>query len=77
VAANADNKLDIAKEIRIGLDAMIKVQTRCDRTGKWGLSGSDLRQVGDGLVLTDNLQLSLTRKQFAQAIDYVWQHAAK
>ena len=77
VAANADNKPDIAKEIRIGLDAMIKVQTRCDRTGKWGLSGSDLRQVGDGLVLTDNLQLSLTRKQFAQAIDYVWQHAAK
>ena len=77
VAANADNKPDIAKDIRIGLDAMLKVQTRYDKTGKWGLSGSDLREVGDGLVLTDNLQLSLTRKQFAQAIDYVWQHAAK
>ena len=77
VAANDAGKQDDAKEIRIGLDAMLKVQTRFDKSGKWGLSGSDLKQVGDGLVLTDNLQLSLTRKQFAQAIDYVWQHAAK
>jgi hypothetical protein len=77
VAANAAGKEDQAKDIRIGLDAMLKVQTRYDKTGKWGLSGSDLREVGDGLVLTDNLQLSLTRKQFAKAIDYVWQHAAK
>lgn len=77
VAANAAGKEDQAKEIRIGLDAMLKVQARFDKSGKWGLSGSDLKQVGDGLVLTDNLQLSLTRKQFAQAIDYVWQHAAK
>jgi hypothetical protein len=77
VAANAASKENQAKDIRIGLDAMLKVQTRYDKTGKWGLSGSDLREVGDGLVLTDNLQLSLTRKQFAQAIDYVWQYAAK
>lgn len=77
VAANSAGKQDDAKEIRIGLDAMLKVQTRFDKSGKWGLSGSDLKQIGDGLVLTDNLQLSLTRKQFAQAIDYVWQHAAK
>ena len=77
VAANAAGKEYQAKDIRIGLDAMLKVQARFDKSGKWGLSGSDLREVGDGLVLTDNLQLSLTRKQFAQAIDYVWQHAAK
>lgn len=77
VAANDNNKEDQAKEIRIGLDAMLKVQARFDKSGKWGLSGSDLKQVGDALILTDNLQLSLTRKQFAKAIDYVWQHAAK
>ena len=77
VAANAAGKEYQAKDIRIGLDAMLKVQARFDKSGKWGLSGSDLREIGDGLVLTDNLQLSLTRKQFAQAIDYVWQHAAK
>ena len=77
VAANAAGKEDQAKDIRIGLDAMLKVQARFDKSGKWGLSGSDLREIGDALVLTDNLQLSLTRKQFAKAIDYVWQHAAK
>lgn len=77
VAANAAGKEDQAKDIRIGLDAMLKVQARFDKSGKWGLSGSDLKQVGDGLILTDNLQLSLTRKQFAQAIDYVWKYACK
>lgn len=77
VAANSAGKEDQAKDIRIGLDAMLKVQARFDKSGKWGLSGSDLREIGDALVLTDNLQLSLTRKQFAKAIDYVWQHAAK
>jgi hypothetical protein len=77
VAANAAGKEDQAKDIRIGLDAMLKVQARFDKSGKWGLSGSDLREIGDALVLTDNLQLSLTRKQFAKAIDYVWEHAAK
>ena len=77
VAANAAGKEDQAKDIRIGLDAMLKVQARYDKTGKWGLSGSDLREIGDALVLTDNLQLSLTRKQFAKAINYVWEHAAK
>ena len=76
VAANSAGKQDDAKEIRIGLDAMLKVQTRFDKSGKWGLSGSDLKQIGDGLVLTDNLQLSLTRKQFAEAIRFVFANAA-
>jgi hypothetical protein len=77
VAANADGKPEQAKQIRIGLDAMLKVQERFDKSGKYGLSGQELRNIGDGLVLTDNLQLSLTRKQFAQAIDYVFQQVAR
>jgi hypothetical protein len=77
VAANDNGKEDQAKQIRTGLDAMLKVQARFKKAGKWGVSGSDLREIGDGLVLTDNLQLSLTRKHFAKAIDYVYQHAAK
>ena len=72
VAANAAGKEDQAKDIRIGLDAMLKVQARFDKSGKWGLSGSDLREIGDALVLTDNLQLSLTRKQLNKAIEYVY-----
>lgn len=65
------------EDIKKGLDAMLKVQERHGRTGKWGVSGNDLAEIGEALVQTDNLQLSLTRKQFAIAIRYVFEHAAK
>jgi hypothetical protein len=68
---NLDNNV-----IRKGLDAMINVRNRHAKSGQWGLSGSDLREVGDALVATDNLQLSLTRKQLNKAIEYVYKEAA-
>jgi hypothetical protein len=64
---NLDNNV-----IQNGLDAMINVRNRHTKSGQWGLSGSDLREVGDALVATDNLQLSLTRKQLNKAIEYVY-----
>lgn len=63
-------------DIKRGLDAMINVKKRYEKSGKWGLSGDDLRDVGDALVITDNLQLSLTRKQLNKAIDYVYKEVA-
>jgi hypothetical protein len=68
---NLDNNV-----MRKGLDAMINVRERHNKSGKWGLSGDDLREVGDALVATDNLQLSLTRKQLNKAIEYVYKEAA-
>lgn len=68
---NLDNEI-----IRRGLDAMINVRNRHTKSGKWGLSGSDLREVGDALVATDNLQLSLTRKQLNKAIEYVYKEVS-
>lgn len=65
------------ENIKKGLDAMLKVQERHGRTGKWGVSGNDLAEIGEALVQTDNLQLSLTRKQFALAIRYVFDNAAR
>lgn len=59
-----------------GLEAMLKVKARNEKTGKWALSGNDYKDIGAGLVETDNLQLSLTRKQFAEAIRYVFTNAA-
>ena len=56
---------------------MLKIQERHQRTGKWGVSGNDLAEIGEALVQTDNLQLSLTRKQFALAIRYVFENAAR
>jgi hypothetical protein len=68
---NLDNNV-----MRKGLDAMINVKERHNKSGKWGVSGDDLREVGDALVATDNLQLSLTRKQLNKAIEYVYKEAA-
>lgn len=40
------------------------------------LSGQDYKEIGLGLGDTDSAQLSLTRKQFAKAIEYVFEKAA-
>lgn len=65
------------EDIKRGLDALLKIHARFDKLGKWGVSGNDLAEIGEALVQTDNLQLSLTRKQFALAIRYVFEHAAR
>lgn len=64
-------------DIKTGLDALLKIHARFDKLGKWGVSGNDLAEIGEALVQTDNLQLSLTRKQFAIAIRYVFEKAAR
>ena len=76
VTAGAQNRLE-HEAIKRGLDAMINVRERFKKTGKFGLSGNDLKDIGDGLIATDELQLSLTRRQFNEAVKYVYQHAAK
>jgi hypothetical protein len=75
VIAALQNNID-GKDIRAGLDAMLNVRSRFQKSGKWGLSGDNLRDIGEGLVQTDNLQLKLTRKQLNTAIDLVYKEAA-
>lgn len=55
---------------------MLKVKARHEKTGKWMLSGQDYKEIGLGLGDTDSAQLSLTRKQFAEAIRYVFETSA-
>jgi hypothetical protein len=55
---------------------MLKVKERNEKTGKWLLSGQDYKEIGLALGDTDSIQLSVTRKQFAQAIRYVYETAA-
>lgn len=64
------------KAVETALNAMLKVKTRHEKTGKWMLSGQDYKEIGLGLGDTDSVQLSLTRKQFAEAIKYVFENAA-
>jgi hypothetical protein len=64
------------KAVEAGLKAMLKVKERNEKTGKWMLSGQDYKEIGLALGDTDSIQLSVTRKQFAQAIRYVFEKAA-
>lgn len=75
VIAGLQNAVDNA-DIRTALEAMISIRKRHEKSGKWGLSGDELRDIGEGLVQTDNLQLKLTRKQLNTAIELVYKEAA-
>lgn len=63
------------KAVEAGLKAMLKVKERNQKTGKWALSGNDYKDIAMALGDTDSIQLSVTRKQFAQAIKYVFEKA--
>jgi hypothetical protein len=76
LVASMQNRGQETAKIREGLDALLRVHQRNQKTGKWLLSGNDYRDIADGLLETDSLQLSLTRKQFALAIRYVFETAA-
>lgn len=67
-----DLEMDV---FRRGLDAVINVRERHKKSGRWALTGDDYRDIGEALTETDNLQLSLTRKQFAKSIEYVFANA--
>jgi len=64
------------KAVEAGLKAMLKVKERNEKMGKWMLSGQDYKEIGMALGDTDSIQLSVSRRQFAQAIRYVFETAA-
>lgn len=67
-----DLEMDV---FRRGLDAIVNVRERFKKSGRWVLTGDDYRDIGEALTETDNLQLSMTRKQFAKSIEYVFANA--
>lgn len=62
--------------MRKALDCMIAIRDRFQRVKKWGISGEELKIIGDSVTIVDDLQLQLTRRQFSQALNYVYNHAA-
>lgn len=56
--------------------ALRSVWDRHTRTGKWGATGEELGQLGDGLNLTDEMQLNCTRRELDSAMEHVYQVAA-
>lgn len=63
--------LENIKSMDDALNALVAVRNRFERTGKWGVSGDELKNIGTGLNLTDEAQLNLTRRDFGAAMEYV------
>jgi len=61
---------------RNGLDALLAVRERHNKTGAWGASGDELNAIGEALVLTDDLQTTSTRRELRTAVNYVYENAA-
>lgn len=57
--------------VRLALDAMVQLRTRFDTTGKMIATGDELRAIGEGLNVTDELQSASTRRQQRDALRVV------
>lgn len=60
----------------LACNALRSVWDRHGRTGKWGASGEELGRLGDGLNLTDEMQLTCTRRELDRAMEHVYEVAA-
>lgn len=59
-----------------GCLALRSVWDRHSRTGKWGATGEELGYLGDGLNLTDDMQVKCTRRELDSAMEHVYRIAA-
>lgn len=59
---------DPAPTVRAALNAMVALRKRIDETGKYLLTGDEYRAVGEGLVLLDDLQDTITRREHRDAL---------
>ena len=57
--------------MRQGIAALDSVAARYDRIGRVGLAGEELRQLGEAITLTDDLQSTLTRREMEQSLKIV------
>lgn len=53
------------------LDALRAVYERHQRTQLWGATGEEFFAMGEGLNLTDSMQLKCTRRELQQAIENI------
>lgn len=73
VLANSHHPQAAIDVMRSSLDAMRAISTRHARTGKWGAAGDELRAIGQGLDVTDDMQMIATRRELREALRTVHQ----
>lgn len=67
---------DAAPALKAALDALVAVKERHGARGTWIATGDELKALGTGLVLTDEMQDNTTRREHRDAIRKVFAEAA-
>jgi hypothetical protein len=63
---------EVRADMELALAAIREVKARRERTGKWGVTGPEFAQIGDGLKHTDAMQLAATRREQRDAMRTVY-----
>lgn len=66
---------EVQAEFALALDAMHRVMER-GKAGKWGVSGDDLRLIGQALTLSGDMQSQRTKREVCDAICTTYKEAA-
>lgn len=72
-----DHYPDAVQTIHEAQVAMLSVQDRHTRTGRWGMAGREFYDIGAGLNCTDTMQLGTTKKEQVAAIRAVFEQVNK
>lgn len=75
IAANWHDQSEAIGAMNDGLHAIRSVSARHQRTQAWGITGDELKAIGEALNLTDEIQKGLTRREMASVIRYVFNNA--
>lgn len=62
---------DPTPTIRAALNAMVALQERREKTGRYVATGDELRAIGEGLNLVDDMQDATTRREQRDALRIV------
>ena len=75
VLANFAHK-EAVESMLASLNAMLAIARRHDSMGKWGGSGDEYAAIGEGLRLTDDMQMLATRRELKAALEIVFREGA-
>lgn len=67
---------DVAMIMATALASVCDVRDRWKRVGKYGANAQEIKEIGAGLVLADDMQRSSTRREMRDALVHVFKYSA-
>jgi hypothetical protein len=77
LAARHDHLAECRPVMAASIGALRSIWERHGRTGAWGFSGEEYRALGDALVLVDEMQLALPRRDLLDALRVTFKVAGR